>query len=122
MELARLTIKEMRDIDRGDHLELDEYHKARRKSNEADELDALFTRYAFALSFFDRWKSRGVRTASERSQQTSVLLARRAKASRCVQLSLHAVTWLYVSQGCFSPVCRVSWIGSASRSRCARLA
>lgn len=28
------------------------YHKHRRKLNEQDELDALFTHYALALSFF----------------------------------------------------------------------
>lgn len=36
----------------------------RRRINERDELDALFTRYALALSFFQRWQKRGVETAS----------------------------------------------------------
>lgn len=95
VELARTTVKEMRDIDRGDHRQLDEYHKvrlcwvitghhlpllptnlaltgahnnpfmseqARRKKNEEDELDELFTQYALALSFFERWCKRGVET------------------------------------------------------------
>jgi hypothetical protein len=65
VELARLSVKEMRDIDRADHAELDQYHKARRKTNEEDELDALFTQYALALSFFDRWQKRGVRKVTE---------------------------------------------------------
>lgn len=65
VELARTTVKEMRDIDRGDHRELDEYHKHRRKTNEAEELDALFTRYALALSFFERWCKRGVSSVVE---------------------------------------------------------
>ena len=60
VELARVTVTEMRDIDHADHHALDEYHKQRRKMNEEDELDALFTRYAFALSFFERWVKRGV--------------------------------------------------------------
>ena len=60
VELARVTVTEMRDIDHADHHALDEYYKQRRKMNEEDELDALFTRYAFALSFFERWVKRGV--------------------------------------------------------------
>lgn len=37
----------------------------RHKLNEADELDALFSRYAIALSFFERWTKRAVRTEQE---------------------------------------------------------
>ena len=55
VELVRVTVTEMRDTDHADHHAMDEYHKQRRKMNEEDELDALFTRYAFALSFFERW-------------------------------------------------------------------
>lgn len=65
VEVARLTVFEMREVDRADHRELDEYHKSRRKANEENELDALLTRYALALSFFDRWRSRGVRTMGQ---------------------------------------------------------
>lgn len=65
VELARVTVWSMREIDRSDHKELNDYRKARRKLNEEDELDALFTRYALALSFFDRWKMRGVKTSRE---------------------------------------------------------
>eukprot|EP00966_Prymnesium_polylepis_P113401 2622040-Prymnesium_polylepis.1 len=71
VELARLTVAEMRDIDRADHAELDQYHKARRKANEANELDALFTRYALALSFFERWQKRGVESFGQRLQPRS---------------------------------------------------
>lgn len=65
VEFARRTVKEMRDVDRADHRALDEYHAARRKTNEQDELDALFTQYALALSFFERWCKRGVETANQ---------------------------------------------------------
>lgn len=65
VEVARLTVFEMREVDRADHKELDEYHKSRHKANEENELDALLTRYALALSFFDRWRSRGVKTMGE---------------------------------------------------------
>jgi len=64
VELARTTVKELRDMDRQDHRTLDEYHKARRKKNEEDELDALFTQYALALSFFERWCKRGADLAA----------------------------------------------------------
>lgn len=38
--------------------------QARRKKHEDDELDALFSQYALALSFFERWCKRGVDSAS----------------------------------------------------------
>lgn len=65
VDLARATVSEFRDIDRADHAALDEYHKERRKTNEEDALDALFTRYALALSFFERWAKRGVQNESD---------------------------------------------------------
>lgn len=68
VELARTTVRECRDVDRADHKALDEYHKTRRKTNEQDELDALFSQYALALSFFERWQKRGVRLAGEMMQ------------------------------------------------------
>lgn len=73
VEVARLTVSEMRALDRQDHSELAEYRKARRAVNEAEELDALFTRYALALSFYDRWKSRGVKTLGEVTAKLSSL-------------------------------------------------
>lgn len=65
VEMARVSVKENRDIDRADHAALDNYHKMRRKTNEEDELDSLFTQYAMALSFFERWQKRGVHKASD---------------------------------------------------------
>lgn len=37
----------------------------RRKTNEEAELDALFTKYALALSFFERWCKRGLQSITE---------------------------------------------------------
>ncbi|KAL1511680.1 hypothetical protein AB1Y20_004970 [Prymnesium parvum] len=37
----------------------------RRQKNEDDALDALFSRYALALSFFERWVKRGITTERE---------------------------------------------------------
>lgn len=65
VEAARLTVDEMRGVDRADHKELDDYHRSRRKTNIENELDALFYSYALALSFFDRWQRRGVQTLGE---------------------------------------------------------
>lgn len=65
VELSRTTVKEMRDIDRGEHHALDEYNQARRKTNVEHELDALLTRYALAMSFFERWCKRGVASVGE---------------------------------------------------------
>lgn len=65
VDLARRSVKEFRDIDRADHCALDDYHKQRRKANEDDALDALFTRYALALSFFERWAKRAVDNESD---------------------------------------------------------
>ena len=59
-EMARLTVPEMRKIDKAHHAEHDDYVAAKRKSNSQLELDALVKQYALALSFFKRWKQRGV--------------------------------------------------------------
>ena len=50
----------MRKVDHSDHAEHDAYVTAKRKSNSQLELDALVKQYALALSFFKRWKARGV--------------------------------------------------------------
>ena len=59
-EYARSSLKACRADDRSDHAELDTYHAAKRKSASQLELDALIKMYALALSFFDRWRKRGV--------------------------------------------------------------
>eukprot|EP00966_Prymnesium_polylepis_P237939 5502822-Prymnesium_polylepis.1 len=60
VEMGRITLDEMRAIDRVDHGELDAYHTAKRKSNSQLQLDALVKQYALALSFSDRWRKRGI--------------------------------------------------------------
>ena len=60
VEVARTTVRELRALDRADHAEHDTYVTQKRKSNSQLELDALVKRYALALSFFDRWRKRGV--------------------------------------------------------------
>jgi hypothetical protein len=65
VEMARTTRAEMRAIDRAHHAELDAYHTQRRKTNAEIELMALIKQYALALSFFDRWKERGVASPTD---------------------------------------------------------
>ena len=64
VELARTSVREMRAVDRADHAEHDAYVELKRKSNSQLELDALVKQYALALSFFKKWKSRGVESAA----------------------------------------------------------
>ena len=71
IEMSRITVGEMRAIDMADHNELDTYHAQKRRSNSQLELDALIKRYALALSFFDRWKKRGVATPKDAKQKTA---------------------------------------------------
>ena len=54
----------MRAVDRADHAEHYAYVELKRKSNSQLELDALVKQYALALSFFKKWKSRGVESAA----------------------------------------------------------
>lgn len=63
IEFARTTVLEERIVDRAHHAELDGYHAAKRISNSQLELTALVKMYALALSFFARWKERGVASA-----------------------------------------------------------
>ena len=65
VEVARTSVREMRALDRADHADHDAYVTAKRKSNSQLELDALVKRYALALSFFDRWRKRGVANADD---------------------------------------------------------
>ena len=72
VELARTTVREMRAVDRADHADHDAYVTAKRKSNSQIELDALVKRYALALSFFKKWKARGV--ASVAAMRSALVL------------------------------------------------
>lgn len=114
VECSRLTMQDCRASDRADHAELDAYHKHRRKMNEEDELDALFTRYALALSFFERWQKRGVENVSE------MMLALRAYGDR-EQVRVPSQCRCLVCDSTPRRTHRKSWIGFVSRSRCVSL-
>ena len=64
VELARLTVDEMRAVDRTHHGEHDTYVEEKRKSNSQLELDALVKEYALAITFFKQWQRDGVADAA----------------------------------------------------------
>jgi hypothetical protein len=88
VELARTIEREMRTVDRQDHRELDEYHALRRKTNSQLELDALIKQYALALSFFDRWKQRGVESVSAMEAALAEIAESEPEPRRRSQLQL----------------------------------
>ena len=60
IEYVRSTVQEQRKADRADNAEVAAYVKAKVKTGSEEELQALITEFGFGLSFFDRWKARGV--------------------------------------------------------------
>ena len=52
-------------VARADNAEVAAYHKLKVKTSSEQQLQALVTEFGFCLSFFERWKERGVRTVSE---------------------------------------------------------
>ena len=71
--MSKSTVREMREIDRADHAELDKYHALKRKTNAQLELDSLVKAYAMALSFFDRWSKRGVQSMTEARKKINAM-------------------------------------------------
>ena len=71
--MARAERPAQRRIDREDQKELDEFRKMRRKSNTELELESLIKQYALALSFFDRYKKRGVTSVTELRRELATL-------------------------------------------------
>jgi len=111
VDLARITMKEMRDVDRADHAALDEYKKARRQTNEDAELDELFTQYALALSFFERWQRRGVESMTEVTRALNSYGGAGQREQVCVLLHVCAACYAAFSSDC-SPLCqdKLDWL------------
>lgn len=65
VEMARAEQKAERKLDRADIAELDAFRAARRRSNSELELESLIHMFALCLSFFDRFKKRGVKSVHE---------------------------------------------------------
>ena len=68
VEYTRTMVRESRKQAAADNKEVDNYVKGKLKSSSEQELESLITRYGIALSFFERWQSRGVRTVAELSR------------------------------------------------------
>lgn len=65
VEMCRCERAAQRRLDRDDASLLDDLRASTRKSNSALELEALIKHFALALSFFDRYKQRGVKSMRE---------------------------------------------------------
>jgi hypothetical protein len=78
-EMARITLPEMRKVDRSHHDAHDAYVTAKRKSNSQLELDALVKMYALALSFFKRWKQRGVESPDAATKELAGITSNQKK-------------------------------------------
>ena len=114
---ARITMKEMRDVDRADHAALDKYKKARRQTNEDAELDELFTQYALALSFFERWQRRGVESMTEVTRALNSYGGAGQREQVCVPLYvLHVMLHSHLIARLFV---RISSTGCGSKLKCA---
>ena len=62
VEMGRVSRQEMRKIDAADAAEHTTYVKAKRKSEIEEELEKVIKQFGLAVTFFDRWKARAVRT------------------------------------------------------------
>lgn len=65
VEMARVSRIDMRKIDAADAAEHAAYVKAKRKSELEEELGKVIKQAAFAVTFFDRWQKRAVRSVTE---------------------------------------------------------
>ena len=67
VEYTRLTIRDRKKEDRADTAEHAAYVKANIRTNSQEQLEALITEFGYGLSFFERWKKRGVRSVGDLS-------------------------------------------------------
>ena len=86
LEMARAERKSERKLDHGDVAELDVHRGLTRQSNSEIELQSLIKRFAHALSFFDRYQKRGVKSVQELQQELDTLRARETVGSSQLRL------------------------------------
>ena len=65
VEYSRLTVRDRKKEDRTDTAEHAAYVKAKVRTSSQEQLDALITEFGYGLSFFERWKKRGVRSVKD---------------------------------------------------------
>ena len=88
VEVARCSVREIRKLDHADHADHDAYVTAKRKSNSQLELDALVKQYALALSFFKKWRSRGVASVDAMDMKLGELAAAETDVRKRTQAQL----------------------------------
>ena len=76
VEYARRSVRTESAGDRVDNAEVATYVKSKVKTASQEELQALIKEWGYGLSFFDRWKARGVASAGEISTQLKQLAPR----------------------------------------------
>ena len=86
LEMARAEYGAERALNRSDVEELERHHGQTRQSNSELELISLIKRFAHALSFFDRYKERGVKSVGELQQLLEALHLRETAGSSQLQL------------------------------------
>lgn len=80
VEYTRGAVRASRKQAAADNKEVADYIKGKLKTSSEQELESLITRYGIGLSFFERWKERGVSTVAE--------LKRELKACKDTQAQL----------------------------------
>ena len=91
VEFSRSTVRDMRRIDREHNAEVAAYVKSKAKTASEEELQSLIKEYGYGLSFFDRWKERGVSSVQEMTAELAKLDKAQAKLdwlrsrSRCAR-------------------------------------
>jgi hypothetical protein len=86
VEMARAEQEAERALDRADVAELDAHRGLKRQTNSAIELESLIKRFALALSFYDRYTVRGVKSVSELTRKLRELKAQEKQGSMQLQL------------------------------------
>lgn len=79
VEFSRSTVRDMRRIDREHNAEVAAYVKSKAKTASEEELQSLIKEYGYGLSFFDRWKERGVSSVQEMTAELAKLDKAQAK-------------------------------------------
>ena len=82
IEYSRLTVRDRRKVDRADSAEHMAYVKAKVKTNSQEQLEALVTEFGYGLSFFQRWKQHGVRSARDMTNKLKEIQAEKTGDER----------------------------------------
>jgi hypothetical protein len=83
---VRSTVQEQRKADRADNAEVAAYVKAKVKTGSEEEWQALIAEFGFSLSFFDRWKARGVSSVGDIAIELDTLKETDKRKTRQAQL------------------------------------